>query len=89
MSEISDYISFILLSIDRAERLEKHVKLESHIIVDNYLVRFGSNRYTPISKEKIFDRIKIFSLLFKDSEIPISTNDHASGKKLYSLSMST
>lgn len=33
--------SLILPSIDRAERPEKKVKLESRMIGGNYLVRFG------------------------------------------------
>lgn len=36
-----DYRSLILPSIDRAERPEKEVKLESRMIGGNYLVRFG------------------------------------------------
>jgi len=35
------YRSIILPSIDRAERPEKKVKLESRMIGGNYLVRFG------------------------------------------------
>lgn len=36
-----NYRSLILPSIDRAERPEKEVKLESRMIGGNYLVRFG------------------------------------------------
>jgi len=42
MSKISwGYRSLLLPSIDRAERPEKEVKLESRMIGGNYLVRFG------------------------------------------------
>ena len=42
MSKIAGgYRSLILPSIDRAERPEKEVKLESRMIGGNYLVRFG------------------------------------------------
>ena len=38
---LGGYRSLILPSIDRAERPEKEVKLESLMIGGNYLVRFG------------------------------------------------
>lgn len=41
VNHFGGYRSLILPSIDRAERPEKEVKLESRMIGGNYLVRFG------------------------------------------------